>query len=53
MRLCDPDANDVKVAVSGILMATAGSKDRDQLGRLLALFAEGLRPGVETRKSRL
>jgi len=30
MRLRGVDADDVTVAVSGILMATAGSKDRDR-----------------------
>jgi AcrR family transcriptional regulator len=41
IREVDPD--DVAVSLSGILMATAGSKDRDQFRRLLALLAEGLR----------
>jgi hypothetical protein len=52
MRRRGGDANDVTVAVSGILLATAGAKDRHQPGRLLAFFAERLRLGAETRKSR-
>jgi hypothetical protein len=53
MRRHGPDANDVTVAMSCVLLATAGSKDRHQPGRLLTFVAEGLGLGAETRKSRL